>query len=76
VAGPEIERRGLTLVGIAIANLDNGDAMQLTLPFAESSADAVDSAIDAVRDRFGTAAITRGVLLGRDGGFEMPHLPD
>ena len=76
VAGPEIERRGLTLVGIAVANLDNGDALQLTLPFAESSADAVDSAIDAVRDRFGTAAITRGVLLGRDSGFEMPHLPD
>src|SRR4029079_15875330 len=76
VAGPEIERRGLTLVGIAVANLDNGHALQLTLPFAESSADAVDSAIDAVRDRFGTAAITRGVLLGREGGFEMPHLPD
>jgi DNA polymerase-4 len=76
VAGQEIERRGLTLVGIAVANLDNGDAMQLRLPFAESSADAVDSAIDAVRDRFGTAAITRGVLLGRDSGFEMPHLPD
>ena len=50
--------------------------MQLVLPFADDGQDAVDSAVDAVRNRFGTAAITRGVLLGRDGGFEMPHLPD
>ena len=50
--------------------------MQLVLPFADDGQDAVDSAVDAVRNRFGTAAITRGVLVGRDGGFEMPHLPD
>ena len=75
-AGQEIERRGLTLVGISVANLTGDDAVQLTLPFAESRADAVDSAVDAVRNRFGSTAITRGVLLGRDGGFEMPHLPD
>jgi DNA polymerase-4 len=36
----------------------------------------MDSAIDVVRNRFGTGAITRGVLVGRDNGFEMPHLPD
>jgi DNA polymerase-4 len=29
-----------------------------------------------VRERFGTEAITRAVLLGRDRGFEMPLLPD
>jgi DNA polymerase IV len=29
-----------------------------------------------VRDRFGTAAITRAVLLGRDQGPSVPLLPD
>ena len=72
----EIEAQGLTLVGISVANLESDDAVQLVLPFADDGQDAVDSAVDAVRNRFGTAAITRGVLLGRDGGFEMPHLPD
>jgi len=75
-AQPEIEARGLTLVGISVANLETDDAVQLVLPFVDDGQDAVDSAVDAVRNRFGTAAITRGVLLGRDGGFEMPHLPD
>jgi DNA polymerase-4 len=29
-----------------------------------------------VRERYGNTALTRGVLLGRDPGLEMPHLPD
>jgi DNA polymerase-4 len=29
-----------------------------------------------VRDRFGSAAVTRAVLLGRDPGVSMPMLPD
>jgi 2,3-bisphosphoglycerate-independent phosphoglycerate mutase len=37
---------------------------------------ALDAALDEVRDRFGTAAVTRAVLLGRDSGFAMPLLPD
>ena len=32
-AWPMIRRRGLTLVGVAVANLDSGDAVQLLLPF-------------------------------------------
>ena len=61
-AQPEIEAQGLTLVGISVANLESDDAVQLVLPFADDGQDAVDSAVDAVRNRFGTAAITRGVL--------------
>ena len=75
-AQPEIAARGLTLVGISVANLETDDSVQLVLPFADDGQDAIDSAVDAVRNRFGTAAITRGVLVGRDRGFEMPHLPD
>jgi DNA polymerase IV len=75
-AMPLIERQGLTLVGISIANLDDERAVQLTLPFDDDGARDLDSALDGVRDRFGTNAITRGVLLGRDQGLSMPLLPD
>ena len=46
------------------------------LPFERRSDDALDAALDEVRDRFGPSAITRAVLLGRDQGWEMPLLPD
>lgn len=88
-AGPLIAERGLTLVGFAVSNIDRDGAQQLELelPF-ESSGDvrrttgtpehrlAVDSAMDEVRRRFGNASVTRGVLVGRDPGLEMPMLPD
>jgi DNA polymerase-4 len=72
---PLIRARGLTLVGVAVANLDDADAAQLTLPF-DGPPPALDTALDQVRDRFGAAAVTRGVLLGKDPGWEMPRLPD
>ena len=73
---PLIERRGVTLVGVAVANLENDRAVQLLLPFDGRDDDAVDAAVDEVRDRYGTAALTRAVLVGRDQGFSMPMLPD
>jgi DNA polymerase-4 len=75
-AVPTIERRGLTLVGIAVANLDDVDTLQLTLPFDRYSDGALDAALDAVRGRFGLTAVTRAVLLDRDQGISMPLLPD
>jgi DNA polymerase-4 len=74
-AGPLVEQRGLTLVGIAVGNLDDGGAVQLALPF-DGPPMALDIALDHVRERFGSTAVTRGVLLGRDQGLEMPRLPD
>jgi DNA polymerase-4 len=75
-AMPLIERQGITLVGISLGNLGDSSAVQLALPFDGYRASALDTALDAVRDRFGTTAITRAVLLGHDPGFTMPMLPD
>ncbi|HEY3181845.1 MAG TPA: DNA polymerase IV [Gaiellaceae bacterium] len=75
-ATPMIERRGLTLVGVAVSNLDDDSAVQLVLPFDRHSGDALDAAIDEVRARFGTTAVIRAVLLGRDQGLTVPLLPD
>jgi DNA polymerase IV len=73
-AMPMVERRGLTLVGVTLANLEDADAIQLALPFERHG--VLDATIDIVRDRFGAAAITRAVLLGRDEGPWVPLLPD
>jgi DNA polymerase-4 len=75
-AWPTIERQGLTLVGIAVGSLQNDDAIQLALPFDRRSGAAVDTVLDQLRDRFGSNAITRAVLLGRDHGWSVPMLPD
>ena len=73
---PIIERQGITLVGISVANLENDDAVQLALPFDRWSGGALDEALDEVRARYGSTAVLRGVLLGRDQGLTMPMLPD
>jgi DNA polymerase-4 len=73
-AVPLIAARGITLVGVAVTNLEHG-ATQLQLPFDPHS-DALDAALDDVRSKFGTRAITRAVLLGRQRDIEMPLLPD
>jgi DNA polymerase-4 len=75
-AHPLITARGCTLVGVAVGNLSNSGAEQLVLPFERQTATALDAAVDGVRDRFGTAAVSRGALLGRDIGLSVPLLPD
>ncbi|MCF6389610.1 DNA polymerase IV [Mycobacterium sp. MBM] len=76
-ATPLIAERGLTLVGFTVSNIDLDGAAQLELPFGDAADPvALDAAVDEVRRRFGNAAVTRGVLLGRDPGLEMPMLPD
>jgi len=75
-AAPMIEQQGLTLIGIAMANLDDDDAVQLVLPFERQLGNALDDAIDDLNDRFGPSAVTRAVLLGKDPGLTMPLLPE
>jgi DNA polymerase IV len=75
-AMPTIDERGITLIGVALSNLDRDNAIQLALPFDDCPAGSLDAALDHVRDRFGTAAVTRAALLGRDPGISVPILPD
>jgi DNA polymerase-4 len=73
-AGGLIARRGLTLIGVALTNLCDLEAVQLGLPFDRAA--GLDAAVDSVRRRFGSGAISRGTLLGREEGPWTPLLPD
>ena len=74
VSFARIRRDGLTLIGLTVANLADDSVVQLALPFQQR--DPVDSVLDDVRHRYGSHAITRAVLLGRDPGITVPLLPD
>jgi DNA polymerase-4 len=73
---PLIVQSGITLVGVSLSNLTDSAAVQLELPFEAYDGTTLDAAVDVIRDRYGTAAITRAVLLGRDPGLTVPLLPD
>jgi DNA polymerase-4 len=73
-AAPMIEERGLTLVGLALTNLEDSGGTQLSLPFERQR--ALDATLDELRERFGAESIMRAVLLGRDQGLTVPLLPD
>ncbi|HEX2771332.1 MAG TPA: DNA polymerase IV, partial [Micromonosporaceae bacterium] len=75
-ATPMIEHRGLTLVGIAVGNLDNRGVEQLELPFDRHRDGELDAALDTVREKFGSSAVIRGALLRRGEGLSVPLLPD
>ncbi|MEO9175962.1 MAG: DNA polymerase IV [Gaiellales bacterium] len=75
LASPLIERQGLTLIGVSVANLADGDAAQLTLPIEQEDGGELDAVLDAVRERFGLAAVTPARLLGTH-ERTVPLLPD
>jgi DNA polymerase-4 len=75
-ARPLIRQRGLTLVGIAVANLQDDRPVQLPLPFDPYWDGALDAALDAARDRFGSRSVLRAVLLGRGDPMDYPLLPE
>jgi DNA polymerase-4 len=70
-----VERCGLTLLSVTVAQLEDADAIQLGLDFSGRDRSRLDATVDAVRARFGTSALTRGALVGR-AGIEVPLLPD
>jgi DNA polymerase-4 len=81
---PVIAARGLTLLGLSVGNLESVDDRgraaarpeQLMLPFGRKDRSQLDLALDSLRERFGSAVLTRASLLGRRSGFETPKLPD
>jgi len=74
-AAREISARGVTLIGVSLAQLARADAVQPELPIWNDGA-RLDTALDEVRDRFGSAAVTRAALIGRDAGVSAPRLPE
>ncbi|MET0615589.1 MAG: DNA polymerase IV [Thermoleophilaceae bacterium] len=72
-AQPIIEHRGITLVGVALTGLEDSGAAQLLL---DDRTAVLDSTLDELRERFGTEAITRAVLLDRAENPRLPMLPD
>jgi DNA polymerase-4 len=73
---PLIAEFGLTLLGLSLSNLEDADALQLELPFAAKHLGTLDPVLDGIRDKFGTDAVRRAVLLTRDEGWSPPMLPD
>jgi DNA polymerase-4 len=72
-----ISDRGLTLIGLAVSNLDSDGHQQLELPFSDCpDVDQLDSALDAVRDKYGSSSIMRAGTLGRELGPPVPILTD
>jgi DNA polymerase-4 len=75
-AMPLIRSQGVTLIGVAFSNLEGDEAVQLALQLDRRENKALDAALDELRDKFGSGAIKRAVLLGRDEDPSVPLLPD
>ncbi|GAA3636558.1 DNA polymerase IV [Microbacterium awajiense] len=76
VAQPEIEQRGITLIGVSFSQLARADSIPPELPIDWDDGMRLDSVLDAVRDRFGAASVGRATQLGRDPGWSTPVLPE
>lgn len=73
---PQISERGVTLIGVSLASLVRAGEVQPELPLEWHDGARIDSALDAVRNRFGADAVTRAALMGRDPGLRAPQLPE
>lgn len=77
----EISTRGVTLIGISFAQLGRENSVQPQLPIDWNDGQGIDgerldTALDAVRDKFGDKSVTRAALMGRDPGLAAPRLPE
>ena len=73
---PHLREVGCTLIGITVSDLAPADAVQLSLELDGHDRRTLDHTLDAVRDRFGGAAVTRASLIGQGRGAAVPLLPD
>ena len=74
-ASGEIERRGITLVGVTVSNLEHDIPRQLALALGRPGGEALDAAVDEIRERFGLDALTWAALVGRSTGLTVPLVP-
>jgi DNA polymerase IV len=75
-ARPEIEERGITLIGLSLAQLGHGESFQPELPIDWGEGARLDAVLDTLRDRYGATSVTRAAHLGRDPGLSAPLLPE
>jgi DNA polymerase-4 len=73
---PEIGERGITLIGVSLSQLGKADSVLPELPIDWDDGVRLDTVLDAVRDRFGSASVSRAAQLGRDPGWSTPLLPE
>ena len=75
LAEPIVGTEPVTLLGISVSQLSRPDAVQQALPFAGAANEAVDEAVDEVRDRFGREAVKAASLLSRpaNGPWDLPQ---
>ncbi|TAJ49474.1 MAG: DNA polymerase IV [Herbiconiux sp.] len=72
----EIAARGITLIGVSLSHLARADTLTPELPIDWNDQAALDSVLDAVRDRFGATSVARAAHLDRDPGWSTPLLPE
>ncbi|MFJ4224267.1 DNA polymerase IV [Microbacterium sp. NPDC089695] len=73
----EIADRGITLIGVSLSQLSSAADAPAELAFDdEEGGERLDTVLDAVRERFGAASVSRGTQLGRDPGWSTPVLPE
>lgn len=75
-AQPEIAERGITLLGVSLSQLGRAGDAPPELPMDWDDGTRLDTVLDAVRDRFGSASVARAAQLGRDPGWSTPLLPE
>ena len=76
-AQPEIDGRGITLLGVSLSHQGRADSIQPELPIDwDEGGERLDAVLDAVRDKFGAASVARAAQLGRDPGLSTPLLPE
>ena len=64
------------MIGVSVGNLEDGASVQLMLPLDGDTGAELDVAVDVLRNRFGSGAVVRGSLLGKNQGVSVPLLPE
>jgi DNA polymerase IV len=73
----EIADRGITLIGVSLSHLSSAADAPPELDFDdEEGGERLDTVLDAVRERFGAASVSRATQMGRDPGWSTPVLPE